>query len=107
MCKLKHRELLDAAHIIPDSDPLGEPVIKNGLSLCKLHHAAFDKNIFGIKPEYIIEIREDILKEKDGSMLLHGLQGLHEKRIILPGKEELNPDRELLEKRYKMFKKTG
>ena len=41
LCRLRHRELLDAAHIIPDSDPDGEPVVPNGLALCKLHHAAF------------------------------------------------------------------
>jgi len=30
-CSLKHRELLDAAHIIPDNEQGGEPVILNGL----------------------------------------------------------------------------
>ena len=30
-CRLRHSELLDAAHIIPDSDPRGEPVVSNGL----------------------------------------------------------------------------
>ncbi len=107
LCRLKHRELLDAAHIIPDSDPGGEPVVANGLSLCKLHHAAFDRNIIGIRPDYIIEIRNDILKETDGPMLKHGLQGLHSNKIILPGKKEYQPDRDRLEVRYKLFKEAG
>jgi putative restriction endonuclease len=107
LCRLKHRELLDAAHIIPDSDPGGEPVVSNGLSLCKLHHAAFDRNIIGISPDYIIEIRNDILEETDGPMLKHGLQGLHENKIILPGKKHLHPDRDRLETRYKIFKEAG
>src|SRR5207248_7568118 len=42
-CRLRHEELLDAAHIIPDAQPEGEPVIRNGLSLCTLHHTAFDR----------------------------------------------------------------
>ena len=43
LCRLKHVELLEAAHIIPDREEQGEPVVVNGLSLCKLHHAAFDR----------------------------------------------------------------
>ena len=50
VCSLHHRELLDAAHITPDSDPRGLPVVTNGLALCKIHHAAFDQNILGIRP---------------------------------------------------------
>ncbi len=44
VCHIEHTELLDAARIIPD----GEPVVPNGLSLCKIHHAAFDSNLLGI-----------------------------------------------------------
>ncbi len=93
LCRLKHRELLDAAHIIPDGDPEGEPVVTNGLSLCKLHHAAFDSLFLAVNPDYVIEIRRDILDETDGPMLLHGLQGLHETKILLPGDAKLSPDR--------------
>ena len=39
LCRLRHQELLDAAHITPDGDAEGEPVISNGVALCKLHHA--------------------------------------------------------------------
>jgi putative restriction endonuclease len=45
---LKHRELLDAAHIIPDNMPEGKSTIENGLSLCKLHHSAYDAFIIGV-----------------------------------------------------------
>jgi len=107
LCRLKHRELLDAAHIIPDSDPLGEPIITNGLSLCKIHHAAFDNNILGIRPDYSIEIRSDILKEEDGPMLKHGLQSLHNQKIVLPSAKHLQPDQNLLDKRYEYFIKAG
>lgn len=74
LCRLKHAELLDAAHIIPDSEEFGEPEVKNGLALCKIHHAAFDSNIIGITPEYRIIVRNDILIEKDGPMLKYGIQ---------------------------------
>jgi hypothetical protein len=39
VCQLQHQQLLDAAHILPDGHPKGEPVVPNGLALCKLHHA--------------------------------------------------------------------
>jgi putative restriction endonuclease len=47
-CRLRHRELLDAAHIIPDNLPNSEPTVNNGLSLCKLHHATFDSFMLGV-----------------------------------------------------------
>ncbi len=48
LCRLKHRELLDADHIIPDNMPEGKSTIENGLSLCKLHHSAYDAFIIGV-----------------------------------------------------------
>jgi putative restriction endonuclease len=84
MCRLRHRELLDAAHILPDTAPQGEPVITNGLALCKLHHAAFDSFILGVSPDYMIQIRPDVLEEEDGPILQHGLKELHGARLLLP-----------------------
>jgi putative restriction endonuclease len=106
-CRLKHISLLDAAHIIPDSDPEGEPKISNGISLCKLHHAAFDNNIIGISPEYVIKVRPDVLEEEDGPMLLHGLQGMNEKKLIIPEQLGKRPNKEFLEKRFAEFRKVG
>jgi len=103
ICRLRHAELLDAAHIIPDSDPDGEPVVQNGLSLCKLHHAAFDKQFIGIRPDYIIEIRQDLLEEVDGPMLQHGLKELHHQKIQLPRNVNRRPDPDRLERRYIEF----
>jgi putative restriction endonuclease len=101
------RELLDAAHIIPDRDPMGEPVVSNGLSMCKIHHAAYDGNFLAVRPDYTVEIRGDILKENDGPMLKHGLQGLHNTKIILPARKQLRPNQNLLETRYNIFIKAG
>ena len=104
LCRLKHRELLDAAHIIGDCEEKGEPIITNGISLCKIHHAAFDTNIIGITPTYLINVRKDILEEEDGPMLKHGLQGLHNSKIILPSKKIHWPDRDLLNERWREFR---
>lgn len=73
VCALNHSELLDAAHIVPDSEDAGIAAVRNGLSLCKIHHAAFDQGFLGIRPDLVVEIRTDLLEEHDGPMLLHGL----------------------------------
>lgn len=103
-CRLRHEELLDAAHIIPDTDPEGQPVVANGLALCKLHHAAFDRNFIGVRPDYVIEVSRSILLEEDGPMLRHGLQGLHQRPILLPSLAFDRPDPVRLERRYEEFR---
>ena len=92
VCRLRHEELLDAAHILPDGHPKGEPVVRNGLSLCKLHHTALDANIMGITPDLKIEIRTDILEERDGPMLTHGIQGFQGQVILVPRSSAQRPD---------------
>ena len=105
ICSLKHRELLDAAHIIPDNQG-GKAIVTNGLSLCKIHHAAFDQNIIGITPDYMIVVREDILPEIDGPMLKYGIQQMDGNKIILPRSTQSQPDKGFLEERYVIFKKA-
>jgi putative restriction endonuclease len=102
-CRLRHQELLDAAHITADAAETGEPVVSNGLSLCKLHHAAFDRHFLTVRPDYVIEVRRSILEEEDGPMLLHGLKGMHGERIYLPRETSLQPDRDRLEARFAAF----
>ena len=67
--------VLEAAPIAPDGAGFGEVVVSNGMSLCRLHHAAFDRLVLGVHPDYVIHVRRDILEEVDSPMLRHGLQG--------------------------------
>ena len=107
ICRIKHLALLDAAHILPDLDPRSEPVISNGLGLCKIHHSAFDAYILGIDPESRVHIRPDVMDEKDGPMLLHGLQELHGFRLSLPRRSEHRPNRDFLAERFELFRKAS
>lgn len=107
ICRLKRTELLDAAHILPDGHPLGRPVVPNGLSLCKLHHAAFDHHILGIRPDLVVEIRRDVLHETDGPMLLHGLKEFQHQVIVAPRSEVLRPNPDYLAERYELFRKAS
>ena len=69
VCRLKERRLLDAAHIAADVDPQGAPAVSNGLSLCSIHHRAFDQHLVGISPEYRVHVSERLLLDEDGPML--------------------------------------
>jgi putative restriction endonuclease len=107
VCRLRHTELLEAAHILPDGHPDGRAVVPNGLALCKLHHAAFDRHILGIRPDHVIELRHDILAEEDGPMLRHGLQQFQGARIEVPGARALRPDPDYLATRFELFQRAG
>ena len=105
VCSLRHRELLDAAHIVPDAEAEGLPVVSNGLALCKIHHAAYDTHILGIRPDLVVEIRQDLLTEIDGPMLRHGLQDHHGRSLMqLPRRPAERPDPVRLELRYARFR---
>lgn len=86
---------------------LGEPLVCNGLSLCTLHHAAFDRCFVGLRPDYVIEVRSDIRRERDGPTLVHAIQALHGTRIVLPGRKALRPDPALVEIRYEQFRERS
>lgn len=103
LCHLRHQELLDAAHIIPDVEERGEPLVRNGLALCKLHHAAFDRHFLTVRGDYVIQVRQDVLDEDDGPMLLHGLKEMHDRRIQLPREQRDWPDPKRLEARWGKF----
>jgi len=107
VCRLKRDQLLEAAHIIGDREEHGVPSVPNGIALCSLHHAAFDAHLIAVRPDYHVEVREDVLHETDGPMLLHGLQGFNGQLIRLPRIERHRPDRGLLEMRYEAFRRAG
>lgn len=104
VCALAHGNLLDAAHIVEDGRPTGEPITSNGVALCKIHHAAYDQDILGIRPDRTVLINGDVLVEVDGPMLRHGLQEFHGQRLrVLPRRSADQPDPERLAVRFDRF----
>jgi putative restriction endonuclease len=103
VCTLRHRQFLDAAHIIGDLQEQGDPVVPNGLSLCKIHHAAYDEDLMGISPDGKVAINRELLEEVDGPMLQHGLQAMHGRSITVPRRRTDRPDPERLDHRYQRF----
>ena len=107
ICRLRHEELLEAAHILPDGHPRGEPIVANGLALCKLHQAAFDTHLLGVDPDLTVVTRPDILRDPDGPMLSHGLQVFPRSSDLVPQRIAQRPRREFLAERFALFRKAG
>lgn len=103
VCHFKHAELLDAAHILGDRHARGDATVTNGMAMCKIHHAAYDRNFLGVTPDYEIRIDTELLNEVDGPMLRYGLQEMHGKQIIVPKRASERPDRERLAERFAEF----
>jgi putative restriction endonuclease len=103
VCRLREAPLLQAAHIIDDRDECGVATIANGISLCAIHHLAYDRNLLGIDPRGVVHIARRLLDENDGPMLRTGLQGFHGASILQPRRPDERPDPDRLEARFVRF----
>ncbi len=107
VCNIGHPRLLDAAHIVADREDDGQPVVTNGLAMCKIHHAAYDARILGIRPDLVVQIRVDILTEVDGPMLRYGLQGRHNQPLMAVPRRRIerpDPDPDRLQVAFDAFR---
>jgi putative restriction endonuclease len=102
ICRLKETQLLDAAHILADRDERGEQTVSNGMSLCSIHHRAFDENLVGVSPDYTVRVHPRLLDEEDGPML-DLLKGANATSIVIPKRPTHRPDPELLAERFERF----
>lgn len=101
--ELPEQRLLDAAHIMPDTnEELGHAIVPNGIPLSKIHHAAFDGHLIGIDPDFRIHVADRLLKKKDGE-LLEVLKKLHHAKLHLPSRRRDWPDQERLAIRFDQF----
>lgn len=102
ICSLKETRLLDAAHIVGDLEEFGEPVVSNGVSLCTIHHRAYDQDLVGISPDARVHVSRRLLEEQDGPML-ELLKGFHGRTLLLPERPSLRPDPTRLALRFERF----
>jgi putative restriction endonuclease len=102
ICRLRETRLLDAAHIVGDLESGGEAVVPNGLSLCSIHHRAYDQDLVAVSPDYEVRVSRQLLEEEDGPMLAL-LKDFHGQSIDLPTRVTWRPDRERLAARFVRF----
>jgi putative restriction endonuclease len=67
------------------------------------HHAAYDRNLLGITPDYEVKIDRDLLNEIDGPTLRHGLQDLQGQELTITKRRSERPSRESLARRVAEF----
>jgi putative restriction endonuclease len=100
VCELKVRPLLQGAHIVPDSEAVGAPVVQNGLSLCSLHHAAYDRSIIRIKADYTVAVENEWIEAGDG-FARASLSEFDGRRIHLPSDATHHPNPDFLNERFR------
>jgi putative restriction endonuclease len=88
-------------------EQLGQPVVSNGLTLTKIHHAAFDANLIGIDADFRIHISDRLLEIHDGPFIELGLKGIVGQVIDRPRRNEDLPDRDRLAIRFEQFTKSA
>lgn len=80
-------ELIDAAHILPVADPASTDETTNGLALCKIHHAAFDRNLISVDEKYKVDISSSEIERLESINLTGGIKEFKRNlkpAIILP-----------------------
>jgi putative restriction endonuclease len=102
ICRLREVRLLDAAHIVADTEEAGVPAVSNGLSLCSIHHRAYDEDLVGVAPDLRVHVSRRLLDEDDGPML-NVLKGFNGVTIEAPSKKHWRPDAERLAVRFARF----
>lgn len=98
MCGLQ-LELIDAAHILPVAADNSSDETNNGVSLCKLHHAAFDRNLVSFKEDYKIEVSDREIQRLTYAQRADGTEQFRhmlKTSLILPNDRRDYPPPELI-----------
>lgn len=89
---LDGKSVTEAAHIIPFNIS-GNNDVRNGISLCRLHHWSFDRGLISVDRNYKVIVSEFMLERGPTEWLLTTMRG---KSILLPEHNELYPAQEAL-----------
>ena len=96
MCGIQLK-LLDAAHILPAAHPDSTDETGNGVSLCTLHHRAFDRGLVTFDGRYSTHLNDKMIAEYWMAGLDGGLDqfryNLRPFLLLPPDRRDLpNPD---------------
>jgi len=98
VCGMPIRALLTASHIVGwADDPANRMNPRNGLCLCTLHHAAFDRGVLLVEPNYRIVIDALAKQFSDNEAVEVYLLRYEGRQIRLP--DRWHPDPSLLKRR--------
>lgn len=75
-------ELLDGAHVLPVAHNDSTDGTDNGVSLCALHHRAYDRALLTFDPDYRVHFNDDTIAELKAGDRAHGLASF--RKAVLP-----------------------
>jgi hypothetical protein len=86
---------VEAAHIVPHTEK-GKDDILNGISLCRLHHWAFDVGWFTLQDDYVIQVSKKINHLPSDFGRIGGYDFIrtfsnNNSKMLLPKKKEIYP----------------
>lgn len=88
-------ELIEAAHIVPHSHKKGTDNIDNGMSLCTLHHKAYDRSLIYFDEELNILINENKIEYLEKVGLDSGIRKFEKlafDKVQIPKNHTLRPN---------------
>ena len=88
-------EIIDAAHIVPHSHEKGTDNIDNGISLCALHHRAYDRSLIYFDEDLNILMNENKIKYLEKFGLDTGMRKFEKMafdKIQLPKNYSMRPN---------------
>ncbi|BFM15457.1 HNH endonuclease [Maricurvus nonylphenolicus] len=97
--------LIDAAHIVPDSQVYGKQLVNNGIALSNLHHRAFDRNLLGIDGDYRIHISSEIKEHLPNGFVDKAFLACDKQILNLPSCKDYYPNRESLAEKFERFRR--
>jgi putative restriction endonuclease len=100
---LQNKTLLEAAHIIPDSELGKTQYVSDGIALSRIHHRAYDLNLLGISPDNQIHISDELKQGKDNKFMRDALLEFEGRKLVLPRSVIKRPDRDKLAARFEGF----
>ena len=86
--------LVDAAHIVPVSDPTSTDEPRNGVALNPLLHRAYDCGLLGLLPGGFTAINKRLRTELGAAKLdagIKSLEGMIPRQMTMPGSPEFHP----------------
>lgn len=100
---LKVSTLLEACHIIKWSDDVSKRTDPhNGLCMNTLFHSAYDSNLIGISPDYVVDISEKLLANMANNAPFElFFNNYNHQKITLP--DRYLPEKENLDIRYQEY----
>ena len=94
MCGIQ-LELVEASHIVPHSHELGTDEVSNGITLCALHHKAYDRSLVYFDEDYTIRVnarKMEYLEKIGRDSGFRKFQLLNFDKIQIPENHTLRPN---------------